>query len=372
MGSGYRHLEWSFQNNPALLSIVLARYQKSPHYLTLLDDLILFLRKHNVKGIQEKIDDVGPNNLSKFRSAISEFKVAKSLALNRKRVTLLTDNYLAGKSPDILAQDHIGEHYIEVARFSDDETIDLLHHKVTELMKDQTPAYRVDILLPSKLSMPAVGHEERRKKDIFAEDILSKFAKATRYEEFPKLPFALTIEGVTFEFSQSPQKEGFVGIISTEGIVLPSSLFSSRIRFLVSDASYGKALKREKWLSADRSKYYVIAIDVEQPFFDLDHAVDALFGTRTHYSYVAPKVPIRDEVKYASSRGWDSFLTYWHFLPKNKTVFDKYGAFLEDSICKNVSGVLVLAENKQLFLPNPFAFEEICNPKLIDFVPRSP
>jgi hypothetical protein len=367
MGPRYPFLSWAFELNPSLYDLLLSAHQTAPAYLRLLDGLARTLRQRNVKGVQMKILDIGPNNLSKMRSTVSELRVAELLALNGKDIELLPDDYLLGKSPDILARDSLGEHYVEVARFSDDEIIEHMLGKVTEILERITAAYRVDIFLSSDLSKPAVEHQERRKKEGIAESVLAKFGEVLAgYEDFSATK-GISVEGVEFQISKSPIEKGFVGTVSIKEMVLQSGQFSDRIRFLVSDPKYGKAIKRESWKGTDRSKYYIIAIVVEQPFFDIESAITPLLGFRNHYTFKAPKVDIHPLVKEASTRGWTPFLEEVHLIPRGETIFTSYGAFLEDAICNNVSAVLVLAENRSVWLPNPFASGEINNPRLVRF-----
>ncbi|SRR6266480_1460673 len=367
MGPRYPFLSWAFDQNPTLYDLVLETYRAVPRYLGSLDALTGTLRQRKVRGIEEKILDVGPNNLSKLRSTISEFRVAELMALNGKTVRLLSDDYLPGKSPDILAVDSLGEHYVEVARFSDDEIIEYIRDEVAKFLRNITPPYRVDVFLSSKLSNPAVEHQERRKKEEIAESVLAKFGRIlAEYGEF-SATHSIIIDDVEFQISKSPIETGFVGTVTTETMVVQSGHFSERIKFLVTDPKLGKAIKRESWIGADRSKYYIVAVVVEQPFFDLESAITPLLGFRTHYTSKPPQVEIHPLVKEASSRGWTPLLEELHFIPKEKSVFTSYGAFLEDAICKNVSAVLVLAENQRLWLPNPFASKEINNPGLVRF-----
>src|SRR2546426_6744405 len=152
MGPQYPALSWAFGQNDALYDLILETYQTTPHYLRLLDELTRTLHRLNVAGVQRKILEIGRNNLSKFRSTVSEFRVAELLALSGMDIELLSDNYLPGKSPDILAVDSLGEHYVEVARFSDDEIVEYVRGRVTGFLENVTPAYRVDILLSYELS----------------------------------------------------------------------------------------------------------------------------------------------------------------------------------------------------------------------------
>ncbi len=315
------------------------------------------------------MSEIGPTNLQKFESTVSELRVALLLCKRSKQVMLLPDNYLPGKSPDMLVQDALGESYVEVVRFSNDDVIDTIFGRLTKYLDDSLKPYRIDVSLSADLSTPVVGHVERRASLTKTEVIVGKFNETIESIDIPILPTDVVIDLVKFTISRSPIGKGFVGTIGTPGITLPMGAFSSRIRFLVADPVHGKAAKRKTWTGSHLLKYYMIAIVVEQPFFDEESALEALLGSRVHHTYSRPETPIHPEVEKATNRGWKSYLERVHLLPTQQSIFSSYGIYLTDPICKNVSGTIVLTNSDAvLFVPNPFASEEINDSRLASFV----
>src|SRR5712691_7650219 len=128
------NIRWAFEKNPEICRFVLARYPRGHPYWKYLDGLVASLISEKCDGIQDKMKDVGRNNMLKFESAISELRVALLLARSGKSVRLLSDDYLPGKSPDIHATDGLGNYYVEVVRFSDDETIETIFEQVGAIL----------------------------------------------------------------------------------------------------------------------------------------------------------------------------------------------------------------------------------------------
>jgi len=348
---------------------VLARYPRGHSYWKYLDGLVASLISKKCDGIQDKMKDVGKNNMLKFESTISELRVALLLARSGKSVRLLSDDYLPGKSPDIHAIDSLGNYYVEVVRFSDDETIETIFEQVGAILSSLPSPYRIDVSLSAVLSSPAVDHQERRAKTAKIENIMSSLKLALGSGILPVLPASIHIEGVEFSISRSPIEVGFVGTINSGPVVLPRGGFSSRIRYLVADPRFGKAWKRETWKGKHLSYYYLIAIDVDQSFFEDESALEALLGQRAGYTFEAPKTPVNPKVNKAASKNWTNYLERVHLLPRGRTIFTSYGIYLTDPICENVSGVLLAMKSERtLFIPNPFAQDSINNSKLVDFI----
>ena len=134
----------------------------------------------------------------KFESAISELRVALLLARSGKSVRLLSDDYLPGKSPDIHAVDGLGNYYVEVVRFSDDETIEAIFEQVGAILSSLPSPYRIDVSLSAVLSSPAVDHQERRAKTAKIENIMSSLRLALGSGILPVLPALSTSKESSF------------------------------------------------------------------------------------------------------------------------------------------------------------------------------
>ena len=337
-----------------------------------IEKIVSNLRLSGCRGIQAKIRDVGLNT-SKFSSIVAELEIAWFLARKGKRnLWLLADDFLPGKSPDLAMSDNIGDHYVEVVLFSDDETTLLIYTKMEELLHSLDLSYLVDITLPYDLSGPAIRHEERNLRDSKVEKVLNNLGRVLKSRVIPAgLPTRVVIDNVAFDLRLSSIGKGGVGIIQSTPVSISPGLFTDRIRFLVSDRIYGKANKREDWSGSDLSRFYVIAINCGQLLVQEEYAIEALLGQRASYTCFPTRNAIpKDLVEEVARRSWRTFLERVHIIPKGRTSFISQGVYLTEPVCKNVSGVLVYMRNRDsaCFIPNPFAFEEICDSRLTGFL----
>lgn len=348
----------------------MAKYPPDHGYWKYLDDLVKDLRSAGCKGIQEKMIDVA-NNPTKFRAIISEFEIARQFTRKAKKVEMLTDDFMPGKSPDMHVVDKNGEYYVEVVRFSDDETLSIILDELRRMLHDHSKPFQVDVTLSSELSIPVVGHTDRAAKDAKIGSIMTKFETELVGMSDADLPKEIVIDEVKFEVTKSSTGRGFPGFINGQVIVVPTDKFVQRIRFLVADSKFGKALKRVKWTGDHLKQRYIIAIDCEQDVDDED-LVEALLGRRE--SYALPLKPlivkVPSEITGAAAKSWKSYLEETHLLPKGQTIFSSYGVYLTESICRNVSGVIVYVRlgEELLFIPNPFAEGVINDSKLVHFI----
>jgi len=352
------NIGWALSGNADITRILQAKYPPSHGYWTYLEDLVSNLRNANVTGIQEKISDVN-NNLRKFRAAISEFEIAKVLVANGKQVQLLPDSFMPGKSPDMLLKDSSKEYYVEVTQLSDDEAVTIILDGLRAFLDDPSKAYRVDVTLPEDLTLPVVNYRERQIKEDRANKIVAEFKSAFPRLNLANLPVTYRSDGVEFKIVQSGMTKGYPGFIDTSVIVVPSHKYVERIRYLVTK----KAEKRLDWTGDHLKKPYLVAIDCEQVFLFEEDCYQALLGSRTTY-HDEPLVLVNQ----AAGKGWKDYLVNVHFIPADRTMFTSYGIYLTRSICQNVSGVLVRRDRHHWFIPNPFAYDEINDPSLADFI----
>jgi hypothetical protein len=364
------NIGWALAKNPEITKILCAKYELGHGYWKYLDGLVGELRSANCKGIQQKVVDVA-NNPKKFESMVSEFEIARLLTRRDKQVEMLPDDFLAQRaSPDMHVADSFGEYYVEVVRFSEDAVVGIILDELRRLLNNPSRPFQVNVVLSNDLSIPVIDHTERSIKEGKAKAIMAKFEEALPSIQPTRLPTSITIDGVVFHISKSPIGRGFAGFINGQVIVLPSQKFVCRIRFLVADPEYGKAVKRTTWSDDHLKKRYIVAIDCEQDVEeeDLD---EALLGKRASYELVPPNVLIPQEVKDAAKKNWTIFLEGIHMLPKGKTIFTSYGVYLTSPLCKNVSGVLlhVRLGSEVFFVPNPFADDLINDSRLTGFYP---
>lgn len=133
----------------------------------------------------------------------------------------------------------------------------------------------------------------------------------------------------------------------------------SRIRYLVTS----KAAKRQSWTDDHLKKWYFIAIDTEQAYLKEDDVIRAVLG----HTITEHIIPLR-EVEEAAEKCWRPFLERTNLISKDRTYLATKGVFLSDVICTNVSGLIVRKDQHVWFVPNPFAADEINDPKLMTYL----
>jgi hypothetical protein len=364
----FPNISWALARNPVISRILMTKYPPNHGYWKHLDDLVTDLRSAGCKGIQEKIVDVA-NNPSKFESTVSEFEIARQFTRKAKKVEMLTDDFLPGKSPDMHVVDTNGEYYVEVVRFSEDEGLSIILNELRRMLHDHSKSFQVDVTLSSELSIPVVGHTDRAAKDAKTKSIMTKFETELVGTSDADLPKEVVIDEVKFEIVKSRTGTGFPGFINGQAIEVPSDKFVQRIRYLVADPKFGKALKRVKWTGDHLKKRYLVAIDCEQDV-DEEDLIEALLGRRKTLLLKSPIVKVPSEIAGAAANSWKRFLEEVHMLPKGQMIFSSYGVYLTDSICRNVSGVVVYVRlgEELLFIPNPFADSIINDSNLVNFI----
>lgn len=129
----------------------------------------------------------------------------------------------------------------------------------------------------------------------------------------------------------------------------------------------------------------MVALDYKEMFYDEDYMEMALIGTRVTVSgpevspglanayanaYIRQKFRETEEIKSARGRGWETYMREKCILPRNRTYLDpnKRGILFTEPIVQNISGVLGKFREALHFVANPFAFDEINNPKLANYI----
>lgn len=159
MNEQYPNLSWALMDNLYLKTAIFEEYKHNLLYLSYLNNLISELISYKCEGIQEKLKDV--KTLNKFSSTLSELELALLIAKNKeiKELKLLSDDYLPGKSPDILFRDEVFTSYVEVTRVNENPYItDIILSRLREILKYHP--YLVDVSLNTELSMPKMKRPE--------------------------------------------------------------------------------------------------------------------------------------------------------------------------------------------------------------------
>jgi len=354
------NIQWALSlNTKNLLPKVLGEYQDNPILASNEDNLMKFLREKKCKNVRERLKNV--NTLWNFKSAISELEIAKLLIEKGKMVEILLETYDGMISPpDILAVDSKYEVYIEVTRLTDDSTIEQISNSIDEYLKKENFVYRVTSSLNSEISMPAFGNERDIKKQKTAVGV-EEFKDKMRLVNNTNLPVNIETSIGSFKVEKSPYDVGYAGSFELSAILLPYEKIIEKIR---KDVIY-KSKKRDKWIGEHRNKIFIVVLVFEAFFHYIEYLEPALFGNHTivllDYDY---------KIKNANEKGWKDFLEKMNVLPQLSYLDPKKrGIYFTVKSVKNVSGVLGFLYGRTLvFLPNPFAYEEINEPEFDNYL----
>ena len=245
--------------------------------------------------------------------------------------------------------DSPADSYIEVARFNEDDLLTILLDELRQFLRSKATPYLVDVDIPDMLSVPVTGYHSMQERKDTANRIMKEFE--TKFSSPP--PAQIVAGNVTFTISNSSTGTCGPGLVNSAAIEVPSHLYISRIRYLVTS----KAIKRESWTGDNLKKRYVIAIDTEQSYLDEEDVAQAVLGARV----TDPIWPL-PEVADAAKKGWVTYLEKEHLITKDRTYLASRGVFLSDPLCKNVSGVIVRKSSNVWFYP--FSADEINDPTI--------
>jgi hypothetical protein len=353
----YKNLKWAFKkNNKDFLNNLFDNFNENPYYLNSLEKMIRYLRNNHCKNVQEKLAFVA--DIWNFNSIVSELEVAVLLLENGKRVALIPDDYNEVVSPpDIYAVDDMFDVYVEVTRITNDRTIDI----ISDYMNEKT-SFVVDVNLNENISIPAFGDERDTKKKKI-KDGLEEFSKKYDALEVKEAGIEMLTCIGKFKLRESKIGKGYAGTFFW-GSGIPYDKIMQKIR---NDVII-KSEKRKKWKDDYLNKYYIVALDFEDIAYDPMYLESALFGSMTYFDTDPHHL-----IEKAQNRGWKGYLKSMQILSDYNILFpNKWGVFLTSEITKNVSGIIGKFRGKKpVFYPNPFAFDEINNPKLVHYLEKN-
>jgi len=359
-GSNLTNIQWALSlNTKNLLPIILAEYQDNPILALNIDNLMKFLRENNCKNVIERLKNI--NILWNFESALSELEVAKILIEKGKKVEIILENYAGmNRPPDIFAKDTEYEVYVEVTRITDDFTIKDISDSIDKFLKKENYVYRVTVSLNNEISMPAFGNERDIKKQKIIDGI-KEFKEKVRMIDDSKLPTQIETSIASFKVQNSPLDIGYAGFLRPSGILVPYDKIIDKIRKDVID----KSEKRDEWINKHRDKYFIVALMFESIYDDPMYLQSALFG-----NYAIYDIDFDWKIKDANEKGWKNYLEKMKIYPQYTYLDPKRrGIYFNVNSMKNVSGVLGIFRGRNpIFLPNPFAYEEINDPEFEDFL----
>jgi hypothetical protein len=391
MNGQYPNLSWALINNPYLETTIFEEYKNKPRYLSYIENLISELVYYKCEGIQEKVKNV--DVLNKFTPILSELEFAWIIAKNRgvKELKLLPDDYLSGKSPDILCRDEIFTSYIEVTRIDENPYIvDTILNYLRKILKSYH--YRVDVFLKTELSIPVMKHDDRHIQKSLVEKSLEifygSFKEKISNDIFQSPSFRIDTNGLTFTVEKTYSGMGYPGLITWDCIEIPTEILCNYIKGRL----IKKAIKRNSFEKEHREACYIIALDFQESSIDATDISRLLYGRTNQLLSNAFGLPEADYTKWksdmwdsinnktrnnaswtlieqAKSMGWETLLIEKSLIPKDYSYVDEEGIFISEKEMKNVSGVLFRDKwNNVAFYPNPFCDIEINDPKLLNFI----
>ncbi|AKB28684.1 hypothetical protein MSSIT_1965 [Methanosarcina siciliae T4/M] len=281
------------------------------------ETLIINLKQLGCKGLDTKFESVDDNG--KFKSTVSELKVAKLLLSNKHEVELLSEKDTCFKkkkgetykSPDMICINDDSKICIEVTSLKNRTEFD-----------DFLSILRSSDLTNRWVEVPAIGSKENFKN----QQIYDKMKKENFYPELEKNPYIIAIEIHEWGINSEDIRKILYGSICcfcSNTMGTPEEDFEK--------------LKRRNWEN------------------------------------VNTEVQARDswiKIQKAISKGWESFLSKYSLIPNssNNSYIEEEGIFVLDKM-DDVSAILILDHsNNCFFYPNPFCRDEINSPKIINFI----
>lgn len=370
-------IQWAFKNKPKNFYEIKKIFDIEGSCSTVIRSLKILklaedLKNANCSNIQEKFADT--NTWSKFLSLGSELFFAYEFVKLGFDVSLIPDNSLEwrtrngqdGKSPDISIKKDGHEFLVEVARINDDETILDIANQINPIIK-RNP-FCVHIQYSEEFSIPVVSYKERTAREKIIEDFVEQFREIIKTIDPNSLPQIKNILGCEVEFSESVRQQGCYAGCMTGTIINPAE----RIQPQIKKELERKAKKRQQWNDSQKNLHYLIALDIQQNWFDEDKLIPLLFGGK-FFCYLpeilgkpGDELPI---VTSAKENGWKDFLENVGFNPRSNSRVCEPGIFINNPIFENVTGVITRIENTLQVVPNPFAEEQINYPDLEKIIP---
>ncbi|MDJ0898428.1 MAG: hypothetical protein QNJ55_06425 [Xenococcus sp. MO_188.B8] len=111
---------------------------------------------------------------------------------------------------------------------------------------------------------------------------------------------------------------------------------------------------------------YIVALDIRQRCFFEEHLITLLFGSKCYTGLIhSSKTGLQNyaetsSVIKAKKNGWNNFLMNMGFKPKSDSYIREPGILITNSsISNNLTGVIARIKDNIVYLPNPFAEEQI-------------
>ena len=351
-------LYWAFDKNKKFTEL----YKNKPELMTYIwrayADILVSLKDLSIHGIQEKLADIG--SASKLRPTLSELKVAKQLAEKSFEVELLLDNDRRFHSPPDLCVSRGGlTLLVEVANMSRDDSPLLLHQKLDPLVRELNFVVSISFTYSQDLSKIALKGDERSiQKELFNEfaEKLHQHLESINQNQLP-YEFAIDDSKISVKLAKS-------GMGRIDNIIEH-----------IQKTILKKASKRESFKHEFRTQPFLVFLDT-QDLVIYEKMFSTMYGSLVLSDWIEPnEITSQQQVSYPKcvvdqlQGNQKELLLKLSFDSQRRSYIDKCGYFVtEESVKKNVTGVITMFNDELECFPNPFCDELIHLPNLPEYL----
>jgi hypothetical protein len=361
-------LYWAFDKNKKFTEL----YKNKPELMTYIwrayADILVSLKDLSIHGIQEKLADIG--SASKLRPTLSELKVAKQLAEKSFEVELLLDKDMRFHSPPDLCVSRGGlTLLVEVANMSRDDSPLLLHQKLDPLVRELNFVVSISFTYSQDLSKIALKGDERSiQKELFNE-FAEKLHQHLESINQNQLPYEFAIDDS--KISVKLAKSGMGRIDNISWIKVPHNNYIEHIQKTI----LKKASKRKSFKHEFRTQPFLVFLDT-QDLVIYEKMFSTMYGSLVLSDWIEPnEITSQQQVSYPKcvvdqlQGNQKELLLKLGFDSQRRSYIDKCGYFVtEESVRKNVTGVITMFNDELECFPNPFCDELIHLPNLPEYL----
>jgi len=345
----YPYIDWAFsQNCKNFKSTLYNWYENNSKQLEYQNSLFKYLKDNQCKNVQEKLANI--NCIYNYKNLFFELEIAKVLIKNGKKVEMSLND-----PPDIYAIDPIfNKTNVEVTTMTDENTEIQIKKYMDDKIKREKIPFEIWVDLNEENSIPVFEKERDNKRCKICkglEEFSYKYSEIDKNQSLLKISTSVGL----FKLKKSKQNIG-----SFKGIGMGSGIPNNNIIQIIQNKIISKSKDYCKFSKNDRTNLYIIAIYFEDIKICNWHLEKALFGINTDLDII-----MHDKIIQAKKRGWENYLDEMKIDEINEYCD---GLYLTSSHVKHVSGVIGICRGQSFLYPNPFVFDEINKPELINYL----
>lgn len=324
-----------------------------------------------MKDLAERCEALGVTGLEKLNNTgldpetletlLSEARVAYLFARFGAKAAILGDQAFGREwyTPDILVQLPKLELLVEVRQAT--QSVPEINTLVEEVIKQHGLPFRVEYRVGPELSAPVFDRASRVRIHERAAEVVKQVAHELR-SALPRSAGEIAVGEHRFLYEPSPVGDGYAasGVRGACG---------------VDDVENAAKLRRELQRKAEkraalpehlRARPFIVAYDTLESAPIQYALARALTGGYGPVKDAKPAVNLPSPRTPEWQESWQRLLMRWQLDPDAQLPF-QHGAFLTEPWAQHLSGVLVTHRGGLVqWLPNPFAAEEIREPRLLD------